>query len=127
MRSDPKAPRASWSRRTATIRTAGIRKAFAVSLLAGVAASCAPGPRQRPGASTTEVSADLDSCQQAAKAEADRLYVFSFPFPYPLGWNGGRQIGYTEWRQRFDAMKSYEESRLAGICMRGKGYRASDS
>lgn len=108
-----------------TIRTAGLEKVFVVSLLIGVAACSAPGPWQRPGASPTEVSADLTICRHAAKTEADRLYVFSFPFPYPLGWNGGRQIGYLEWQQRFEAMKSYEESRLAGICMREKGYQTS--
>jgi hypothetical protein len=125
MKSDPKAMRASRNRTPGTIRAIWLEKAFVVSLLASVVACCAPGPWQKPDASPTEVSVDLASCQQAAKADADRMYVFSFPFPYPLGWNGGRQVGYTEWQQRFEAMKSYEESRLADACMRDKGYRIS--
>ena len=94
-------------------------------ILLSIGACSAPGPWQRPGADAATVSADLASCRQAAKEEADRLYVFSFPFPYPLGWNGGRQIGYLEWQQRFEAFKSYEESRLATACMKERGYRES--
>jgi hypothetical protein len=55
--------------------------------------------------------------------DPQRLYSFSFPYPYPLGWNGGRQVGYLEWQQRVETFKSYEESRLAAACMQEKGYR----
>ena len=120
---DPKVRGAWYSRRIRANRTCGVEKIVAVFLLLGSAACSTPGPWQKPGAGATQVSADLASCQQAAKAEAERLYVFGFPFPYPLGWNGGRQVSYLEWQQRFEAMKSYEESRLAGICMRDKGYQ----
>lgn len=109
------------SRTRKTIQAAGLW----ICLLLGAGACSGPGPWQKPGAGATEVSTDLASCQQAAKAEADRLYVFSFPFPYPLGWAGSRQPSYLEWQQRFEAFKSYEESRLAGACMRDKGYQAA--
>ncbi len=98
---------------------------FSLWLLLSAGACGPPGPWQKPGADAATVSADLVSCRRAAKDEADRLYVFSFPFPYPLGWTGGRQIGYLEWQQRFEAFKSYEESRLANICMTERGYRAA--
>jgi hypothetical protein len=109
------------SRMTRTLR----RTWLPLCILSSVGACSVPGPWQKPGADAATVAADLASCRQAAREEADRLYVFSFPFPYPLGWNGGRQIGYLEWQQRFEAFKSYEESRLATTCMSERGYRAS--
>jgi len=89
-----------------------------------ILAACAgPGPWHKPDATQSDASTDLASCQAAGKAEVARLYSFSFPYPYPLGWNGGRQVGYLEWQQRVEAFTSYEESRLATACMREKGYR----
>lgn len=91
------------------------------------AAACGPpGSWQRAGTGSAATAADWAQCKQAAKEEADRLYVFSFPFPYPLGWSG-RQPSYLEWQQRFEAVKSQEESRLADTCMREKGYARAAS
>jgi len=87
-------------------------------------AGCAgPDSWRKSGATPSEAATDLASCQQEARAAIGRLYSFSFPYPYPLGWNGGRQIGYLEWQQRVETFKSYEESRLAAACMQEKGYR----
>ena len=82
-----------------------------------------PGPWRKDGVTQTEAATDLASCRQDARAGVERLYSFSFPYPYPLGWNGGRQIGYLEWQQRVETFKSYEEARLVTVCMRDKGYR----
>lgn len=88
-----------------------------------MSACAAPGSWRKSGATQSEATTDLASCQQEAKATLQRLYSFSFPYPYPLGWNGGRQVGYLEWQQRVETFKSYEESRLAAACMQEKGYR----
>ena len=71
----------------------------------------------------SEAATDLAACKLEAKAAIERLYSFRFPYPYPLGWNGGRQVGYLEWQQRVETVKSYEESRLSTACMQTKGYR----
>ena len=92
-------------------------------LLFALAACAGPGPWRKPGVTHREAATDLASCQQEAKAQVGRLYSFSFPYPYPLGWNGGRQVGYLEWQQRVETFKAYEESRLATACMREKEYR----
>jgi hypothetical protein len=99
-----------------------LRAALPFILFAMVGCS-SPGPWQKPGAMQSEAATELASCQQEAKAAIERLYSFSFPYPYPLGWNGGRQVGYLEWQQRVETFKSYEESRLATACMQAKGYR----
>lgn len=88
-----------------------------------VLAACAgPGAWRKAGVTQSEAATDLASCQQDAKATLERHVSFSFPYPYPLGWNGGRQVGYLEWQQRVETFKAYEESRLAVACMQRKGY-----
>lgn len=99
-----------------------MRAALLFCLLA-LAACAGPGSWRKSGATQSEVATDLVSCQQEARATVGRLYSFSFPYPYPLGWNGGRQVGYLEWQQRVETFKSYEESHLASTCMQEKGYR----
>jgi len=98
-------------------------RAIALFLLFAVVACAGPGPWQKPGTTPSDASNDLASCRQEALAAIDRLYSFSFPYPYPLGWNGGRQVGYLEWQQRVETFKAYEEARLAAACMHEKGYR----
>lgn len=99
------------------MRTAYFALTFALAACAG------PGVWHQPGVTQSDTSTDIASCQAAAKAEVGRLYSFIFPYPYPLGWNGGRQVGYLEWQQRVETFTSYEEARLAAACMREKGYR----
>ncbi|TAJ89827.1 hypothetical protein [Reyranella sp.] len=95
-------------------------------MILGAAACGPPGSWQRADTGSAATAADWTQCKQAAKEEADRLYVFSFPFPYPPSW-AGRQPSYLEWQQRFAAFKSQEESRLADTCMREKGYARTAS
>lgn len=94
-----------------------------LSLLIGTALGACSTPThwQKAGVDESTTADDLADCQRVAREEASRLYVFRFPFPYPLGW-AGRQPGYTEWRQRFEAEKAYGESRVADACMRERGY-----
>ena len=100
-----------------------MRVTLLVLLLISISACAGPGPWGRYGVTQTEAATDLASCRRDARADVERLYSFRFPYPYPLGWNGGRQIGYLEWQQRVETFKSYEESRLATVCLRDKGYR----
>jgi hypothetical protein len=99
-----------------------LRAALLLIPLALVACADA-GLWRKPGATHSEVASDFASCQEEARATLERLYSFSFPYPNPLGWNGGRQVGYLEWQQRVETFKSYEESRLSSACMQEKGYR----
>lgn len=102
------------------------RATLCLVMVLGASACGAPGAWQRADTGSAATAADWTQCKQTAKEEADRRYVFSFPFPYPLGW-AGRQPSYLEWQQRFEAVKSQEESRLADTCMREKGYARAAS
>ena len=84
------------------------------------------GPRQweKPGADREMANQDLRDCRRAAAIEARRIYPGNVPMRYPSPISSphlsGRFDPYYVRRDTNDRVTN--EVRLAGSCMRNKGY-----
>jgi hypothetical protein len=101
-------------------------KRFCIAALLALATACTPMGWVKPDASSEQVAADTQECEQEAWREARWSYMAAYgPFnPWMYRDAYGRAFAGPPFGPFYDPFgdRYMEEQRLANFCMRAKGY-----